>query len=64
MLEACAPHAEQLGCSAELARVPELAAEGSDGRQRRLADERGGLGGLVEALADEFVAAPPATGHS
>jgi carboxylate-amine ligase len=63
MLEACAPHAELLGCAAELARVPELAADGSDARQRRLAGERGGLGGLVGALALEFLAAPAATGQ-
>ncbi len=42
----------------------DIAADGADARQRRLADERGGLGGLVEALAEEFVAAPAATGHS
>ena len=43
--------------------MPELAADGSDARQRRLAGERGGLGGLVEALAQEFLAAPAATGQ-
>ena len=56
----CAPHAEDLGCAAELAAVADIAADGADGRQRRLAEERGGLGGLVEALADEFLVAPAA----
>ena len=56
----CAPHAQDLGCADELARVADIAADGADGRQRRLAEERGGLGGLVEALADEFLAAPAA----
>jgi carboxylate-amine ligase len=56
LLGACAPHAEALGCAGELARLPELLDERADARQRRLADERGGLEGLVEALAGEFLA--------
>jgi carboxylate-amine ligase len=60
VLAACAPHAELLGCAAELRRVAGIAADGADARQRRLAEERGGLEGLVEALADEFLA--PAAG--
>ena len=57
LLDACAPHAAELGCSAELALVPGLLREGGDARQRRLATERGGLGGLVEALSEQFVPA-------
>jgi glutamate---cysteine ligase / carboxylate-amine ligase len=60
VIDVCAPHAEDLGCAAGLAAVADIAADGADGRQRRLAEERGGLGGLVEALADEFLASPAA----
>ncbi len=60
VIDVCTPHAEDLGCAAELAAVADIAADGADGRQRRLADEHGGLGGLVEALADEFLVAPAA----
>jgi glutamate---cysteine ligase / carboxylate-amine ligase len=59
LLAACAPHAEALGCAEELAGLAELAAEGADAHQRRLAEERNGLSGLVEALADEFLASEP-----
>jgi carboxylate-amine ligase len=59
LLRACAPHAEALDCTAELAGVPELLREGADARQRRLAAERGGLGGLVEAMTEEFLLTPP-----
>jgi carboxylate-amine ligase len=59
LLDACAPHAEALGCAGELAGVPGLMREGGDARQRRLASERGGLGGLVEALTEEFLLSPP-----
>jgi carboxylate-amine ligase len=57
LLDACAPHAAELGCAAELAAVAALADDGADGRQRRLAEERAGLDGLVEALTEEFLAA-------
>jgi carboxylate-amine ligase len=58
MLEACAPHAAELGCAGELEALPALAADGADGRQRRVAEERDGLDGLVDALADEFLGGP------
>jgi len=62
VLAACAPHAVELGCEAELAMVPGLAAEPGDHRQRLLAGVRqgdpvgSGLGLLVAALADDFTA--------
>jgi glutamate---cysteine ligase / carboxylate-amine ligase len=62
LLAACAPHAVELGCEAELAAVPALAAEPGDHRQRVLAgvaqgDPVGpGLGMLVSALANAFTA--------
>jgi carboxylate-amine ligase len=58
LLAACAPHAAALGCASELARVTDLLGEGANAHQRRLADERGGLEGLVEALAEEFLTEP------
>ena len=61
LLGACAPHAAALGCADELAALPALAEHGADGRQRRLAEERNGLEGLVEALAAEFLSAPSAS---
>jgi carboxylate-amine ligase len=57
LLALCRPHAEELGCAGELARVERIAQEGADVRQRRLAEERDGLEGLVAALAGEFL--PP-----
>ena len=66
LLAACAPHAAELGCEAELAAVGELAAEPGDRRQRILAGLAQGesvgpaLGMLVAALAADFSdAAPP-----
>ena len=59
---AARPHAAALGCEAELAAVPALAAEPGDHRQRLLAgvaqgDTVGpGLGVLVSALATDFSA--------
>jgi glutamate---cysteine ligase / carboxylate-amine ligase len=61
ILEACAPHAAALGCSSELAGLEAMADDGADARQRHLADTRGGLEGLVEALAAEFLSAPAQT---
>jgi glutamate---cysteine ligase / carboxylate-amine ligase len=58
VLAACGPHAAALGCSAELAGVEVLAGDGADARQRRLADRRGGLEGLVGALSEEFLSTP------
>jgi glutamate---cysteine ligase / carboxylate-amine ligase len=58
VIAVCAPHADDLGCASELAGLVDIAADGADARQRRLAEDRGGLGGLVEALADEFLVSP------
>ena len=65
LLAACAPHAAELGCEAELAALPALAAEPGDHRQRLLAGvgpgraRRAGLGMLVAALANDFTAGLP-----
>ena len=66
LLAACAPHAAALGCEAELATIPALAAEPGDHRQRLIAGVRQGdavgpaLGRLVSALAAGFTANTPA----
>lgn len=54
MLQACRPHAQDLGCEADLDLVPVLLTDASAPRQRRLAAEAGGLPGLVEKLAADF----------
>jgi glutamate---cysteine ligase / carboxylate-amine ligase len=65
LLAACAPHAAELGCEAELAALPALAAEPGHHRQRVLAGVAQGdpvgpaLGMLVCALANEFTADLP-----
>jgi carboxylate-amine ligase len=65
LLAACAPHAAELGCEAELAAVAALAAETGDHRQRMLAGVAQGdavgpaLGMLVSALAHDFTAGLP-----
>jgi glutamate---cysteine ligase / carboxylate-amine ligase len=65
LLTACAPHAAELGCEAELAALPALAAEPGHHRQRVLAGVAQGdpvgpaLGMLVCALANEFTADLP-----
>jgi carboxylate-amine ligase len=62
LLTACAPHAADLGCEAELSGVRALAAEPGDHRQRILAGVAQGdpvgpaLGMLVSALAAGFTA--------
>ena len=62
LLVACAPHARDLGCEAELAGVQALVEDAGDERQRRRAGvERGdpvgaALGTVVEALAADFTA--------
>ena len=48
-------------CSDKLAVVASLFDNPADARQRRLAEERGSLEGLVEALAEEFLSAPTPT---
>ena len=54
LLEACAPHAETLGCRDELERVRELAARTGADRQLGVAEDEARLPGLVEALSDAF----------
>jgi carboxylate-amine ligase len=63
LLAACAPHAADLGCAAELAAVAALADDPGDQRQRRLAavsdgDPVAALGMLVRELAADFTAGP------
>jgi gamma-glutamyl:cysteine ligase YbdK (ATP-grasp superfamily) len=64
LLAACAPHAAELGCEAELDAVAALSDDPGDERQRTLAGVRQGdpagpaLGMLVRALAADFTAAP------
>ena len=54
ILEACRPHADRLGCRDELETAAELGRASGATRQLALAHERGGLTGLVEALAHQF----------
>jgi carboxylate-amine ligase len=66
LLEACAPHAAALGCTAELGLVPALAAAPGAARQRELAGVAQGepvgpgLSDLVRALHEEFASPQPA----
>ena len=53
-LDACAAHADELGCRDELESARELSRHPGTERQRERAREGTGLGGLVEALADAF----------
>jgi carboxylate-amine ligase len=53
-LDACAPHADQLGCRDELESARELSRHPGTERQRERAREAAGLAGLVAALADAF----------
>jgi carboxylate-amine ligase len=55
LLEACRPHGEDLGCSAELAAVADLLADPPAKRQIEIARDAPSLGGLVEQLANRFV---------
>jgi carboxylate-amine ligase len=59
MLARLAPHAEDLGCVAELEAAAELARENGAARQRRAAAELG-VSGIAGALADAYAA--PASG--
>lgn len=52
--DACAPHAEQLGCREQLEGLRELGRHPGAERQRERASEGAGLVGLVAALADAF----------
>jgi carboxylate-amine ligase len=60
ILEACAPHARELGCEEELALVRVLMDEPGAEHQRRLAGEDGDQQRLVAALADAFAPMPSA----
>jgi carboxylate-amine ligase len=53
-LDACAPHADELGCRDELESARELSRCPGTERQRARARETAGLDGLVAALADAF----------
>jgi glutamate---cysteine ligase / carboxylate-amine ligase len=55
LLEACEPHARELGCEAELAPVRAMAEQTGAARQLALARDEGRLPGLIEALADRFL---------
>jgi glutamate---cysteine ligase / carboxylate-amine ligase len=56
-LRSCAPHAEHLGCEAELASVGALAECPGALRQRALAARPEGLPGVLRALHGDFVSA-------
>jgi carboxylate-amine ligase len=56
LLELCAPHAEALGCAAELDGVRRLAARTGAERQLEIARDEARLPGLVAALSDAFLA--------
>ncbi|WP_270043763.1 carboxylate-amine ligase [Solirubrobacter ginsenosidimutans] len=57
LVDACWPHARALGCERELGLLAHLAGDPGADRQRAIASERQGLGGLVRALQGEF--SPP-----
>jgi gamma-glutamyl:cysteine ligase YbdK (ATP-grasp superfamily) len=54
VLAACAPHAEVLGCTDQLALCEELADQTGAERQIELARGPARLPGLVATLADDF----------
>ena len=54
VVDACMPHAVDLGCADELATVRKLVERPSAARQRDLAGDRDDQNQLVEALADAF----------
>ncbi|MDQ3740826.1 MAG: YbdK family carboxylate-amine ligase [Actinomycetota bacterium] len=60
LLDACAPHAADLGCEAELGLVRLLADEGGAQRQRRLAGDDEDLCGLVARLSEAYAPLPVA----
>jgi carboxylate-amine ligase len=57
VIDACWPQAVALGCERELGTVAGLAGDWGAARQRAIAGDPGGLGGLVAALRSEF--SPP-----
>ena len=54
VVDACMPHAADLGCADELALVRNLVDKPPAARQRELAGEAGDHQRLVEALADAY----------
>jgi carboxylate-amine ligase len=60
VIDACWPHAVALGCERELGTVATLAGDWGAARQRAIAGDPGGLGGLVAALRSEFSPPRPA----
>jgi glutamate---cysteine ligase / carboxylate-amine ligase len=60
LLEACAPHARELGCERELADVERIIAEPGDAVQRQIAGEPPDLDRLVMALREAFAPAAAA----
>jgi glutamate---cysteine ligase / carboxylate-amine ligase len=54
LVEHCLPHAQEMGCEAELEGVRDLVREGGCDRQRAHGGEASELRGLVGWLADEF----------
>ncbi|HMD57600.1 MAG TPA: YbdK family carboxylate-amine ligase [Solirubrobacteraceae bacterium] len=53
-MASCLPHAEALGCSAQLENVARLAVANGADRQRRRACEAADLHGMLEALTQDF----------
>ncbi|MBA2764501.1 MAG: YbdK family carboxylate-amine ligase, partial [Thermoleophilaceae bacterium] len=56
LIEACEPHAVELGCSRELTGVRRLVTSSGADRQLEAARGTGRLPGLIESLADSFCA--------
>jgi carboxylate-amine ligase len=56
VIDACWPHAVELGCERELGTVAALAGDWGAARQRAIARDPGGLPGLVSALRSDFAA--------
>ena len=57
LVDACWPHARELGCERELALLAHLAGDPGAARQRAIAGEPAGLRGLLHTLQAEF--SPP-----
>ena len=57
LVDACWPHARALRCERELALLAHLAGDPGATRQRAIASEPGGLGGLLHSLQADF--SPP-----
>jgi carboxylate-amine ligase len=55
LVEACRPHAQDLGCEAELEPIPWMAQATGARRQLNMARRAGKLPGIVEELASSFV---------